>query len=463
MNRFRRRLCALAGLAALAVATPAALPDVNIELERSIDSPNLVVRYQGATATLVELRLNGESLGTRTVSGASANGETTFALLAALLKEGANNLEVRLFDRSGRMVGAQKFTVQSAAGGRGPVMVAMPKAGASVRGEIEVKVDLDAQLGQSYVSFFVNENFRAMKNFPPYTFSWDTTREPNGWHQVEAWAVDSNSQTYKARKVRVFVDNPGGRTNRAGQTGDLTPARPTVAGQTAPVQPQARPVSAPGGKPVPGPRLNPIAPAVPAKAAPKVTPKAVQPSEPQATATRVMTPTGTRTVGTTPPAVVAKPKPIEITNAETETAPVALAVPSAPEPLRVSVERGLRLPNIGRYSIYLDGKPVQFDVAPRVDDGVPMSPFRHLIEEQGGEVKWDGYTKSVTGKLDQTSIFFRIGETVATVNDLEVMLERASYIDRGRSIVPLTFLQEALKLNIEFDRTTRHVLITRIK
>src|SRR5438270_623843 len=65
-----RRIIILAGLAALSVCANAIMLDTHIVIDRALNSPTLTVRYTGATVALVELKVNGESIGTRAVSAA---------------------------------------------------------------------------------------------------------------------------------------------------------------------------------------------------------------------------------------------------------------------------------------------------------------------------------------------------------------------------------------------------------
>jgi hypothetical protein len=98
-----------------------------------------------------------------------------------------------------------------------------------------------------------------------------------------------------------------------------------------------------------------------------------------------------------------------------------------------------------------------------VEDGVPLTPFRHLVEKAGGKVEWTNAEKTVSAQADGKDIFFKIGDKIAMINKLSVELERASYIDSGRAIVPLSFMRDALNVNIDYDKATGHVLITSLK
>jgi hypothetical protein len=111
--------------------------------------------------------------------------------------------------------------------------------------------------------------------------------------------------------------------------------------------------------------------------------------------------------------------------------------------------------------VLYNGRFVEFDVQPRVDEGIPMTPFRHLIEKSGGMVEWLKSAKEVNASADGQKIWFKVGDANAKVNDQSFKLEMAPYIDRGRTIIPLSFMRDALKVEIDFDPSTGHVLITK--
>ena len=474
-------MCALAGITVMA-ATANAFPllsGAQIAIDRAINSPTLTVKYSGATAALVELRVNGESMGTRSVAATKASGETNFSLNLSALKDGDNEVEIRLFDRTGKLVGSEKTNISTEQSAKGPVFLSTPKVGATVLGPVEISLGFGQTLKNSYVSFFVDSNFKAMTNYPPFTYVWDTSRESNGWHEVEAWAIDDTSTTYKTRKVRVFVNNPGGRTERPGTEAGLTPtgnpARNATIGGTAGLKTIVGQV----GKGSTALRIAPVAPtattskrafsvigspvnAGTASAAAGL--KAYQPGAVKVADVQHMTPTGKR-VAAVKPVVKSNVGIIEIKNVASITKPVQGTVLNAVNSAAslVTIQKGTRLPNLTSFAVVLNSQFVDFDVQPRVDNGVPMTPFRHLFEKAGGKVDWEANSKSVKANAEGHSVGIKIGDLNATVNDLAVRLETAPYIDRGRTIVPLSFLRDALAVNVEYDKATGHVLITSVK
>jgi hypothetical protein len=129
----------------------------------------------------------------------------------------------------------------------------------------------------------------------------------------------------------------------------------------------------------------------------------------------------------------------------------------------MSITRGQRIPNIGAFAIELNSQFVKFDVQPRVDDGVPMSPLRYLLEQDGGKVTWENMTKTVHANAEGKNLTIKIGDRNALVDAYTLSMEVTPYLDRGRTIVPLSFIHEALGVNVEYDKETGHVLITSTK
>lgn len=475
-SKTKRRMCVLAGILAIGASAGAAHMPQQINIDRALNSPVLTIRYSKAFAALVELRVNGESVGTRTANAAKNSGETNFTIDLGALKDGDNEIEVRLFDRTGKLIGSDKTNISVEPSNNGPVFLSAPKVGATVMGPVEIKVGFGRELRNSYVSFFVDSNFKSMTNFPPYAYLWDTEKESNGWHEVEAWVIDSTSNTYKTRKVRVFVNNPSGRTNRKGEPVDLTPTKnggvhTTAGGAAKGIRPGTLGTTAATG----GVRAKGLPPVVTGPTLSNGTkvnsigamsgPKAIKPGATVAVGPKLMTPTGKRTATAVAIKKAESPKSagtITVAKKGTQsTIEVVNHVKTAAA--LIPITYGQRIPNIGSFAVVYNSQFVNFDVAPRVDSGIPMTPFRHLIEKAGGKVEWENMSKSVSANAEGRDLFLQIGDRTARIDKLSVTLDMAPYLERGRTIVPLSFMRDALNVNIEFDKASGHVLITTIK
>jgi hypothetical protein len=472
---------ALAGAAVIATSALSASlteTDGQISIIRGSSAPSFAIQFSGIKPARVELKVNGESLGAKNMEGVATKGVVPFKIDPAKLGDGENVVEAYLYDKNGNIIGHEKTVITVRRGSTDPIFVKMPKMGQTVQGTVGIETGFGMQMQDAYVSFFVDNEFRAMKNFPPFTYMWDTTQETNGWHQLEAWAFDRSQATRKSVAVRVFVNNPGGRTERI--EASPAPIRPEPApAKATPVKPA--PAKAVSVTPTPAPaKAAPVTPpAAPAKAAPAPAPVKPAPALIPAPSEPLLQPLvgglmGLRapvlvysevggfrvTTPKTPVAPKAAPAPAKAASAPTKVTPApAKAAPAKAAPGKVAVERGTRIEKAGPVNISLDGKKVDFDVQPRVDKGVPLTPFRHLFEAAGGEVDWDKFAKICSAKGLGKEVVIKIGDLYATVNGTTYQLEVASFIEKGRTIVPLSFVSEALNFEISYDAATNHVLI----
>jgi len=454
----------MSGVMVMAAEIPS---DTQINIDRALNSPTLTIRYNGANAALVELRINGESIGTRSVNAAKAAGETNFTIDLQALRDGDNEVEIRLFDRTGKMVGSDKTNISTDQSDKGPVFLRTPKVGATVQGPVEISLGFGREMKDVYVSFFVDSNFKKMTNYPPYSFVWDSATETNGWHELEAWVIDESSTTFKTKKTRIFVNNPGGRTDRVGTSSAVQPkANPITGGVTG---------SDAGTKPLLAKNNALVAASTNAGKAPGIS-GSTSSNKVHATLAGGMSgikpshdptvmATGVKSV--TPMAAQPRIAMVQQTTVSAkviqQTGVMATVKSVVAASNMVRITKGQHIPNLGTFAVVLNSQFVNFDVQPRVDEGVPMTPFRYLMEKAGGTVKWENDSKVVKSKADGKSIQIKIGQSKAMINDLSVSMERAAYLDRGRTIVPLSFLHDALNVDIEFDKETGHVLITTAK
>lgn len=112
---------------------------------------------------------------------------------------------------------------------------------------------------------------------------------------------------------------------------------------------------------------------------------------------------------------------------------------------------GMRLRIPGTFQVVLNEQQIAFDVPPRIENGMPLAPFRQIMEYSGGTVWWYPKTQTVRGVNEKAEIELKIGDRQALVNQMPVTLDRAPFIDSGRTMVPIRFVEEALDLQAEFD------------
>ncbi|MCR3957029.1 MAG: stalk domain-containing protein, partial [Gudongella sp.] len=105
------------------------------------------------------------------------------------------------------------------------------------------------------------------------------------------------------------------------------------------------------------------------------------------------------------------------------------------------------------------GRKLDFDVSPTIIDGRTILPARTIFESLGLEVKWDDMTRTITGIGEGTELSLVIGQRVAYVNGEPVKLDVAPRIIDDRSMVPVRFVAESTGADVDWDNSTRTVLI----
>src|SRR5687768_9751073 len=187
--------CLLAGTtsAASALSQKAAGP-----LQLSITTPDpstiadrvtLDVSFRGSSVESVELYIDGKLEHRGDLNVSQTRGVISFKLDARQYLAGTHDVLVKAFGPDGKPVSATAKLRLPAADLNSPVRISYPPNGVEVNGVVPIRVFLDSDIQRlkPYVTIFVNKDFQALKNYPPYEYSWDTTKLPNGWHVVEVW------------------------------------------------------------------------------------------------------------------------------------------------------------------------------------------------------------------------------------------------------------------------------------
>jgi LysM repeat protein len=118
------------------------------------------------------------------------------------------------------------------------------------------------------------------------------------------------------------------------------------------------------------------------------------------------------------------------------------------------VTPGRRLSIPGTITIAYNDEPVGFDVQPRVEKGMAITPFRQIFEHAGGVVRYEADAHLVSARNPEKEIQLKIGSREALVNSAVVLMDRAAFLDSGRTMVPVKFMTQALDLKAEYDLKT---------
>lgn len=112
-------------------------------------------------------------------------------------------------------------------------------------------------------------------------------------------------------------------------------------------------------------------------------------------------------------------------------------------------------------AMQVNGQAVKTDVAPvQMRQGIAASPFRYVVEALGGTVSWVGPAQQVVANTaDRGVITISVGSNTAQVNEEQVLMDLAAYLEHGRTMVPVRFISTALDVTIEMDDDSGNILI----
>lgn len=116
---------------------------------------------------------------------------------------------------------------------------------------------------------------------------------------------------------------------------------------------------------------------------------------------------------------------------------------------------------IGQKEALVNGETISNDVAPKIVNERTMLPIRFIAEKLGAKVEWVGETRTVIVELNDIKISLVIGESFATVNDEEIELDSPSFIEDGRTFLPIRFVMENLGADVLWHNDTQTVTITK--
>lgn len=119
-------------------------------------------------------------------------------------------------------------------------------------------------------------------------------------------------------------------------------------------------------------------------------------------------------------------------------------------------------------TVKLNGKDINFDVAPIIENGRTLVPLRAIFEALGAQVYWDDTNKTVISAMGDVNCVFQIGNanmfvsttTNAKTETVAKTLDVPAKIVEDRTLIPLRAVSEAYSCTVDWDGNTRTVTIT---
>lgn len=110
-------------------------------------------------------------------------------------------------------------------------------------------------------------------------------------------------------------------------------------------------------------------------------------------------------------------------------------------------------------SIYIDGDRLATDQAPVVRDGRVLLPMRAIFEALDATVNYNQTQKTVTAYKAGTTVVLKLNSRSATINDEAVLLDVPAQSIKGRTLVPVRFVSEALGQQVDWSSQSKKVTI----
>jgi hypothetical protein len=110
--------------------------------------------------------------------------------------------------------------------------------------------------------------------------------------------------------------------------------------------------------------------------------------------------------------------------------------------------------------VFIDGDRVIFsDQEPVIVKGRTLVPMRTVFEAMNGEVEWEPSTKRVTIRWQGSQVAVFVGSTQAWVNGMKRTLDVPPVILNDRTMIPLRFIAESFGLSVDWEGRYRAVII----
>lgn len=111
--------------------------------------------------------------------------------------------------------------------------------------------------------------------------------------------------------------------------------------------------------------------------------------------------------------------------------------------------------------VYLNEKRLFFDVPPETEKGRVLVPLRGIFEALQAKVDWDQSAATVTAVLGDKTILLTMGKQEASINEQKVWLDVPPQVRAGRTMVPLRFVSEALGAKVIWQNNPPTIFINK--
>lgn len=110
--------------------------------------------------------------------------------------------------------------------------------------------------------------------------------------------------------------------------------------------------------------------------------------------------------------------------------------------------------------VVVNGKQLTLEVAPIMQNARVLVPFRAIFDALGATSEWDAANNLVTGRLGRKLVVAQLEKKTAWLNGEPVQLDVAATVRNGRTLVPVRVVSEGLGAAVAWNEATRTVTVT---
>lgn len=111
--------------------------------------------------------------------------------------------------------------------------------------------------------------------------------------------------------------------------------------------------------------------------------------------------------------------------------------------------------------LYFNDTSLNSEQSPIIQKGRTLVPLRTIAEALGADVLWDDVNQAAIIKTENRVLQLPINEEYAMVDGMQLSLDVPAQIVNGRTMVPLRFIAEQLQAQVQWNNTNRTVTISK--
>lgn len=111
-------------------------------------------------------------------------------------------------------------------------------------------------------------------------------------------------------------------------------------------------------------------------------------------------------------------------------------------------------------TVQLNGRKIEFDQVPIVENGRTLVPMRAIFESLGAEVMWNGDTNEITAVKGDVAVTFTLNSSTVYKNGEKIILDVPAKAINGRTFVPVRAIAESFSVDTQWSQEDNMVVLT---